>query len=172
MPDRLSLAAINAMDASRFTATVGRVFEHAPWVAARAAAKRPFGNREDLHRAMVAVVAAAGDEERLALVRGHPELAGKAAIAGAMTAESKTEQGGAGLDRLTQAQFQKFHELNDSYRAKFGFPFILAVKGRNAAEILTIFAQRLGNERGVELREALTQVARISGFRLADLVED
>jgi OHCU decarboxylase len=172
MPDKLSLAAINAMDDSRFTETLGRVFEHAPWVAARATRKRPFESREDLHRAMVAVVAAASGEEQLALVRGHPELAGKAAIAGAMTAESKTEQGGAGLDRLTPAQFEKFHALNDSYRAKFGFPFILAVKGRNAAEILTIFAQRLGNERDVELREALAQIARISGFRLADLVEE
>ncbi len=89
-----------------------------------------------------------------------------------MTTELKSEQGGAGLDRLTPAQFQRFHELNDSYRGKFDFPFILAVKGRNAAEILTIFAQRLGNERDVELREALAQIARISGFRLADLVED
>jgi 2-oxo-4-hydroxy-4-carboxy-5-ureidoimidazoline decarboxylase len=172
MPDKLSLAAINAMDASRFTETIGRVFEHAPWVASRVASRRPFGHREDLHRAMVAAVAAASGEEQLALVRGHPELAGKAAIAGAMTAESKTEQGGAGLDRLTPAQFQKFHQLNDSYRAKFGFPFILAVKGRNAAEILTIFARRLGNERDAELHEALTQVARIAGFRLADLVEE
>lgn len=172
MPDKLSLAAINAMDTSRFTETVGRVFEHAPWVAARVASRRPFGHREDLHRAMVAAVAAADGEEQLALVRGHPELAGKAAIAGAMTTESKTEQGGAGLDRLTPAQFEKFHQLNDSYRAKFGFPFILAVKGRNAAEILTIFAQRLGNARDVELREALAQIARISEFRLAELVED
>jgi 2-oxo-4-hydroxy-4-carboxy-5-ureidoimidazoline decarboxylase len=171
MQAKLSLAEINAMDVSRFTETVGRVFEHAPWVAARSAAKRPFADREALHRAMVAVVAAASADEQLALVRGHPELAGKAAIAGDMTAESKSEQGGAGLDRLTPAQFQKFHELNDAYRVAFGFPFILAVKGRNAAEILAIFAQRVGQERSVELREALAQIARISGFRLADLVE-
>lgn len=171
MPAKFSLAEINAMDAPRFTETVGRVFEHAPWVAARVAVRRPFADRDGLHRAMVAVVAGAGADEQLALVRGHPELAGKAAIAGDMTAESKSEQGGAGLDRLTPAQFEKFHQLNDAYRAKFGFPFILAVKGRDAAEILAIFAQRVGQERSVELREALAQIARISGFRLADLVE-
>lgn len=172
MPEKLSLATLNAMDTSRFTESVGRVFEHAPWVAARAAASRPFKNRDDLQTAMAAAMNAASADEKLALVRGHPELASKAAIAGDLTAESKREQGGAGLDRLTSAQFQQFHALNDAYRQKFGFPFILAVKGRNAAEILTVFAARVTNARDDELREALAQVGRIAGFRLADLVED
>jgi 2-oxo-4-hydroxy-4-carboxy-5-ureidoimidazoline decarboxylase len=168
---KFSIAALNAMDPSRFTESVGRVFEHAPWVAARIAAKRPFANREALHAAMVKAVMSAGETEQLDLIRGHPELAGKAAIAGAMTSESKREQGGAGLDRLTPAQFQHFHELNAAYRQKFGFPFILAVKGRNAAEILAIFAQRVDNDSEAERRTALEQIGLISGFRLADLVE-
>jgi 2-oxo-4-hydroxy-4-carboxy-5-ureidoimidazoline decarboxylase len=168
---KLSIAALNAMDPSRFTESVGRVFEHAPWVAARAATKRPFADRDALHAAMVKIVLSAGAAEQLDLIRGHPELAGKAAIAGAMTAESKSEQGGAGLDRLTPEQFERFHALNAAYRQKFGFPFILAVKGRNAAEILSIFAARVGNDIDAERQEALAQIARVSGFRLADLVE-
>jgi 2-oxo-4-hydroxy-4-carboxy-5-ureidoimidazoline decarboxylase len=168
---KLTIDSLNAMDTARFTESVGRVFEHAPWVAARAATKRPFPNRDALHVAMVKIVMSAGEAEQLDIIRGHPELAGKAAIAGAMTSESKSEQGGAGLDRLTPAQFELFHELNAAYRQKFGFPFILAVKGRNAAEILAIFAQRLGNDSDAERRTALEQIGLISGFRLADLVE-
>lgn len=172
MSDKLSLAALNALETALFTAALGRVFEHAPWVAERAVVWRPFADRAALHVAMVDVVGRASEAEQLALVRGHPELAGKAAIAGDMTAESKREQGGAGLDRLTPAQFARFHELNVAYRQKFGFPFILAVKGRNAAEILANFSQRVSNSRDVELQTALIEVGRIAGFRLADLVEE
>jgi OHCU decarboxylase len=168
---KITIDALNAMEASRFTESVGRVYEHAPWVAARAAAHRPFQDRAALHAAMVLVMTQASAAEQLGLIRGHPELASKAAIAGDLTAESRSEQGGAGLDRLTPAQFTQFHELNAAYRQKFGFPFILAVKGRNAAEILAIFAQRVGNDVETERRTALEQIGRIAGFRLADLVE-
>jgi 2-oxo-4-hydroxy-4-carboxy-5-ureidoimidazoline decarboxylase len=172
MPDKFSMTALNALEAAPFAAAIGRVFEHAPWVATRAAAKRPFADRAALHAAMVAVVQGASADEQLALVRGHPELAGKAAIAGDLTAESRQEQGGAGLNRLTPDQFARFHELNAAYRQKFGFPFILAVKGRNAADILANFSQRVGNSRDAELQTALIEVGRIAGFRLADLVEE
>jgi 2-oxo-4-hydroxy-4-carboxy-5-ureidoimidazoline decarboxylase len=169
---KITLDALNAMEASRFTESVGRVYEHAPWIAERTAARRPFPDRAALHAAMARVMKEASEAEQLALIRGHPELAGNAAIAGDLTAESRSEQGGAGLDRLTPAQFQQFHALNAAYRQKFGFPFILAVKGRNAAEILEFFAQRVDNDSDAERRTALEQIGKIAGFRLADLVED
>lgn len=172
MADRLTIAELNALDADAFAARLAHVFEHAPWVARRAATGRPFASRAALHRAMVAAIAAAGEAEQLALLRGHPDLAGKAAIAGDLTADSKREQKGAGLDRLTAAEYERFHALNRTYKERFGFPFILAVKGKGKDDILAAFAARAGNERAVELRTALDQVGRIAGFRLADLIED
>ncbi|HXF89994.1 MAG TPA: 2-oxo-4-hydroxy-4-carboxy-5-ureidoimidazoline decarboxylase [Xanthobacteraceae bacterium] len=167
----LSIAAINSLDAAAFAAQLGHVCEHAPWVARRAAERRPFRSRDDLHRAMLAVIAAASEAEQLTLLRNHPELAGKAAIAGDLTADSKKEQGGAGLDRLTAAEYERFHALNRAYNEKFGFPFILAVKGKTKDEILAAFAARVDNDRAEEFRTALEQVGRIIGFRLADIVE-
>ena len=172
MAGRLTIAELNALDTDAFTARLAHVFEHAPWVARRAAAGRPFAGRDGLHRAMVAAIAEAGEAEQLALLRGHPDLAGKAAIAGDLTADSKREQQGAGLDRLTAAEYERFHALNGTYKERFGFPFILAVKGKTKDDILALFAARAGNARAVELRTALEQVGRIAGFRLADLIDD
>lgn len=172
MPSRLTIAELNALDAAAFAARLAHVFEHAPWVAARAAARRPFHGRDDLHRAMREVIAAASEAEQLALLRGHPDLAGKAAIAGGLTPDSRREQQGAGLDRLTPAEYERFHALNRAYKERFGFPFILAVKGKSKDDILAAFATRAGHERPAEFREALDQVGRIAAFRLADVVED
>jgi 2-oxo-4-hydroxy-4-carboxy-5-ureidoimidazoline decarboxylase len=168
----MKLAALNALDEAGFEARLGHVFEHAPWIARRTAARRPFADRAALHVAMVGVIAAADEAEKLALLRGHPELAGKAAIAGDLTAESKSEQKGAGLDRLTPAEYARFHALNDAYKQKFGFPFIVAVKGMDKHAILAAFQARLDSTRERELDTALEQVGRIGGFRLADAVED
>jgi OHCU decarboxylase len=143
-----------------------------PWVAARAASRRPFASRAGLQGAMRQVVLEASEAEQMALVCGHPELAGKAAIARELTVDSTREQQGAGLDRLTRAEYERFHVLNAAYRTKFGFPFIMAVKGLHKDEILSAFAARLENERQVEFRTALEQIGRIAGFRLADAVED
>jgi OHCU decarboxylase len=172
MNSRLTMAELNALDAGAFEARLAHVFERAPWVARRAAARRPFAEREGLRRVMVAVIEAASEADQLALLRGHPDLAGKAAIAGDLTADSKREQRGAGLDRLTPAEYERFHALNSTYKERFGFPFILAVKGKTKDDILTTFAQRADNDPAAELREALDQVGRIAGFRLADLIED
>jgi 2-oxo-4-hydroxy-4-carboxy-5-ureidoimidazoline decarboxylase len=169
---KFTIAALNAMDPSRFTESIGRVYEHAPWIAERAAGLRPFKNRDALHAAMKKVMRKASADEKLALIRGHPELAGKAAIAGDLTAESMSEQGGAGLDRLTQGQFTAFQAMNGAYLKKYGFPFIVAVKGLNAVSILENFASRFQNDRETEIETALKQIERISGFRLADLVEE
>lgn len=168
----LTLQDLNALDAAAFEARLGHVFEHAPWVAHQAALRRPFATRADLHRAMLAAIAAAGEADRLALLAGHPDLAGKAAIAGDLTADSRREQQGAGLDRLTPAEYERFHALNRRYKEKFGFPFILAVKGKTKDDILAAYALRVERDPATELREALDQVGRIAGFRLADLVAD
>lgn len=172
MPASLTIADLNALDAGAFAARLAHVFEHAPWVAERAARHRPFASRAALHQAMVAVIGAASAAEQLALLRGHPDLAGKAAIAGDLTPDSRREQQGAGLDRLTRAEYERFHALNRDYQARFGFPFILAVKGKTKDDILAAFAARVGNARDVEFRTALDQVGRIAAFRLADLVEE
>jgi 2-oxo-4-hydroxy-4-carboxy-5-ureidoimidazoline decarboxylase len=115
-------------------------------------------------------IAKAAPQEQLALLDAHPDLAGRAAVAGELTAESRGEQAGAGLDRLTAAEFARFTDLNDRYRARFGFPFILAVKGADKHTILAAFEARIGNDRDTELRTALEQVARIVRFRIDDRV--
>jgi OHCU decarboxylase len=168
----LRIQDLNGMDPAAFAAALGHIYEHAPWVAVRTAARRPFATRAGLQDAMRQVVLQASEAEQRALICGHPELAGKAAISRELTAESTREQQGAGLDRLTRAEYERFHVLNAAYRTRFGFPFIMAVKGLHKDEILGAFAARLENERDVEFRTALEQVGRIAGFRLADAVMD
>jgi len=172
MAEKLTIRQVSALDTAEFERRLGSVFEHAPWIARRAAARRPFASRDALHRAMIEIIAGASDDEQLALLRGHPDLAGKAAIAGDLTADSRREQQGAGLDRLTAAEFEAFHALNRRYRDKFGFPFILAVKGKTKQDILAAFAVRIERDAAVERREAIEQVGRIGAFRLADIVAD
>jgi len=166
----LNLATLNAMDRDAFVAALGGIFEHSPWVAEAAWAARPFADVAALQDAMVGAVDAADAETQLALLRAHPDLAGKAARAGALTEHSTAEQAGAGLDRLDEAEFARFHALNDAYQARFGFPFIIAVKGHTKASILAAFEARLPNDAATERMTALAQVARIARFRLDDLI--
>jgi 2-oxo-4-hydroxy-4-carboxy-5-ureidoimidazoline decarboxylase len=168
----MNLATLNALPKPAFIDTLGTIFEHSPWVAEDAYAAAPFTNLESLHAAMVAVVDQASLDQQLALIRAHPDLAGKAALAGELTAESTSEQKGAGLDRLSPDEYAKFHRLNDAYQAKFGFPFIIAVRGHDRHSILAAFETRLLNDAESERAEALAQIARIAGFRLADLLKD
>ncbi len=168
----LTVAAVNGLSRERFVAALGPVFEHAPWVAEGAWASRPHGNVAALHAAMVAVLRAAGPDARLAFLRGHPELAGGSSRAGAMTAESESEQGGAGLDGLDAVRSARLDALNAAYRARFSFPFILAVRGRDAAAILRAFEERLPRGVAEEMRTALGEVEAISRMRLERLVRD
>ena len=168
----VSLHDLNACSASQFVEVLGAIFEHSPWVAESVADQRPFASVSALHGAMVAAIDRAGQEAQLALIRAHPDLAGKAALAGEITAESTSEQKGAGLDRLTPEEFERFHVLNDAYKARFGFPFILAVRGHDKHSILASFERRLGHDIDGEIAEALAQIARIGEFRLNDLIED
>ena len=166
----LTLAELNAMPAADFTARLGAIFEHSPWVAERAAARRPFDSVEQLHAAMADVVRSASEDERLRLIRAHPELAGKAAVRGELTDESTREQKGAGLDQCNAEEFERMQDLNRRYNEKFGFPFIIAVKGHDRHSILRAFAQRLENARDVEAGECIEQIIRIGGFRLGDAI--
>lgn len=141
------------------------LFEHSPWVEARADARPSSGDR---HSDLMAVVRDASPEERLALIRAHPELADKAAVDGGLTEASAAEQASAGLDRLTPAEFDRFHALNAAYRERFGFPFIICVRLTDKAGILAAMEQRLGNDRDTEIATAIEQIGEIVRLRLED----
>jgi 2-oxo-4-hydroxy-4-carboxy-5-ureidoimidazoline decarboxylase len=139
------------------------LFEHSPWVEARADARPSSGDR---HADLMAVVHGATPEEQLALIRAHPELAGKAAVA--LTEASAAEQASAGLDRLSQAEFDRFHALNATYREKFGFPFIICVRLTDKAGILAAMERRLLNDRDAEIATAIDEIGKIVRLRLED----
>ena len=162
----MTLADLNAMDRAAFNAALGWIFEHSAWVAARAWTRRPFSGVDTLHAAMIAEVEAASAAEQLALLRAHPDLGARARL----TDASAGEQAGAGLDRLTSAEFGQLQRLNTAYREKFGFPFLYAVKGATKYDILQAIETRLAESPGREYQEALRQVYRIAGFRLQDTV--
>lgn len=166
----VSLDAVNGMPAAVFVAAFGDVAEHAPWVAETAAGSRPFASRDAMIAAFAVAIAGAGEDQQRALLLAHPDLAGKAAMAGALTAESKSEQAGAGLDALSAQEFQRFTDMNTRYRKRHGVPFILAVKGATKHDILASFEARVDNPPGEEFRTALEQVKRIVRFRLEDRV--
>jgi len=168
----MTLAELNARDRRGFVVALGGVFEDSPWVAEAAWPRHPFTTLDTLYRAMVDAVRGAGEDAQLALIRAHPELAGKAAVRGRLTAHSKAEQSGAGLNQCSPQEFARLQELNRAYNAKFGFPFIIAVKGLDRAAIIERFAERLERDRATEFEEALQQIARIAWLRLEALVEE
>ncbi|AOY91274.1 OHCU decarboxylase [Cupriavidus sp. USMAA2-4] len=170
MSQTYTLKQLNTMPEAEFIAVLGGIYEHSPWVAQGVAARRPFANAAELADAMRAEVDAAGDAAQIRLVRAHPELAGKAAVRGELTAESTREQSGAGLDRCSPEEFARLQALNQRYNEKFGFPFILAVRGYDRAGIIAAFGERVENEPAVELQTCINQIHRIAQFRLNDLV--
>jgi 2-oxo-4-hydroxy-4-carboxy-5-ureidoimidazoline decarboxylase len=163
---------VNRLDRDDFIATFADIAEHSPWVAARAAEHRPFADRAALINAFQRGVRIANEAEQLTLLRAHPDLAGRAARAGHLTSDSEREQRGAGLDTLSDDEFERFHTLNEAYKSRFGIPFIYAVKGATKHDILQAFETRLGATQGEEFMTALTQVLRIIRFRLTDRVMD
>ena len=166
----MTLAEINSMDKPAFVGVLGGIFEHSPWVAERAFPDRPFASVAALHAAMVAAVALASEHEKLALLRAHPELAGKAAVRGELTVDSTNDQAGAGLSQCSPEEFALLTDLNRRYHMKFGFPFILAVKGHDRGGVIREFARRVEQDRTKEFAESLAQIARITRFRLEALV--
>ncbi|MCZ4288381.1 2-oxo-4-hydroxy-4-carboxy-5-ureidoimidazoline decarboxylase [Hoeflea alexandrii] len=163
------------IDRDEFVGRFGGVFEHSPWIAERAfdngriAAPLRAG---PVHDALCAEFRAARHDERLGVLRAHPDLAGKLAIAGELTEESKSEQAGAGLDRLSAEEHARFTELNTRYVDGFGFPFIIAVKGHDKDSILAAFETRIGNDAQTEFETACAQVEKIAGFRIASILPE
>ena len=164
------LEEVNALGRGEFVARLGAVFEHSPWVAERAWRAHPFSSVDELHQAMMSAVGQASDEEQLALVRAHPELAGAQAIDRRLTKNSSREQARLGLNSLSSAEFRSMSELNGRYREKFGFPCIIALRlHESRASVMTEMARRLENEPAKELPNALEQIGHIVRGRLANL---
>ena len=163
----------SALPEALFMARFGGIFEHSPWVAARAFAAG-LGPETDkaagLHAAMVTAMRAGSEKDQLALIRAHPDLAGRLALAKQLTADSTAEQASAGLDRLTADELKRFTDFNSAYVARFGFPFIMAVKGRSKAEIIEAFEKRLENDAKSEFATALNEIEKIARFRLSDIL--
>jgi OHCU decarboxylase len=160
------------MGRDEFVAALGALFEGSPWIAAETRPSRPFASRDALHQALCATMYAAPLERKLALIRAHPDLAGKAAIAGELTPESAGEQSSAGLDRLSPDEFATFTRLNQAYSDTFGFPFVICVRENTKDSILASFTARLQHPRDQEIETALGEIAKIARLRLLDAVRD
>ncbi len=163
----LKLPELNAQDRHEFTRALARLFEHSPWVPARTADKRPFANRGDLYAALCDTIMKASDDEKLGLIRAHPELVGDATL----TRESQDEQASAGLSELNSAEVEQLHNFNAQYRKRFGFPFVICAHLNKKRAILDAFPTRLQNSRAQEIEIALREIFKIAEFRLKDLVE-
>src|SRR5215204_6090178 len=160
------------MDRDDFVAHFGGVFEESPWIAREAWESRPFGSVDALHAAMLWVVEHSPRSARLELIRAHPDLAGRAAIAGALTPASTREQAAAGLDRLTPEQYERITGLTAAYRERFGFPFVVCAREHTPDSIIAAAARRLEAEPDDEEQTALSEIAKIARLRLADLVRE
>ncbi len=171
MTDRLPLAALNQLNESDFTLALEGIFEHAPWVGTQTWLRRPFASVADLHEAMLQVVLSRSTEEKIAFVRLHPDLAGKAAQAGAIEPASVREQTGLGLDQLAPKDFARFERLNAAYHARFGFPFVICVRRQTRDAVLDSFERRLGHDREQELATALAEIGHITRLRLAERID-
>jgi 2-oxo-4-hydroxy-4-carboxy-5-ureidoimidazoline decarboxylase len=167
----IALSELNALGKDDFIAALGNVFEYSPDIAEQAASLRPFAGVRQLYDAMKAVVERASPEQRLALIRAHPDLADKTRRAAGLTAESHAEQNSAGLDRLSDAEYEAFQRVNDAYRAKFGFPYIVCVRRHTRDSILRDFERRLPNDAATEVQHAIAEICRIAALRLDQLVE-
>ncbi len=159
----------DALDRNAFVARYGPLFEHSHWVAEAAYDRGPFPNREALLAGLTAAMYAAPRDKQLDLIRAHPDLAGRAAIEGTLTADSEREQSSAGLDRLTPGQYAAFRRANAAYRERFGFPFVVCVREHDRDSILAAAEARLRSDPETELRTALAEIAGIARLRLEDL---
>ena len=165
------LRKLNQMNAHGFARVVGHVFEHSPWVAERTFHLHPFKSVADVHEKLCQTMTAATDDEKLALIRAHPDLVGKIA-SGEITPESKAEQAAAGLDRLRPDEVEMFQSYNDAYQDQFSFPFIICARENKKAAILAAFPKRLKNTREKEIATALAEICKIAQLRLADAIEE
>jgi 2-oxo-4-hydroxy-4-carboxy-5-ureidoimidazoline decarboxylase len=165
-----SLAELNACSDADCVAALANIFEHSPWIAKQAAAARPFAGVRQLYEAMTAAVDRASPEARLALIKAHPDLANKTQRAAGLTAESSAEQNSVGLDRLSDAEYEAFERVNNAYRARFGFPYIVCVRRHTRDSILRDFERRLPNDAKAEVATSIAEICRIAALRLDQLV--
>lgn len=166
-----TLAQLNSLDRSAFVAALGHLFEHSPWVADDTWPRRPFRDAAHLFTELCAAMRAAPRDRQLALIRAHPDLAGRLAQQNKLTAESTREQASAGLNHLTDAELAAFQKNNAAYVARFGFPFIVCARLTNKAAILTAMESRLANSADTEFSTALGEIEKIAQLRLTDLFQ-
>ena len=165
-----TLADLNARSKEDFVAALANIFEYSPWIAEQAASARPFAGVTDLFEAMKAAVDRTTPELRLALIKAHPDLADKTQRAAGLTAESNAEQNSVGLDRLSDAEYEAFERVNNAYRSKFGFPYIVCVRRHTRDSILRDFERRLPNDDSTEMQGSIGEICRIAALRLDQLV--
>ena len=167
-----TLEEINALEKEAFVQALSGLFEGRPWIVARAWSKRPFSSVGALHQVLCSVMYESSPGQQVALLSAHPDLVGRAALAGTLSPASTSEQAAAGLDRLTPTEIAAFQHYNQAYRARFGFPFVICARENKKESILAGFALRLTHTYEQEIHLALTEVAKICALRLSDLVED
>src|SRR5260221_508323 len=167
----ISLPQLNLLSRDEFTRIVGPVFEHSPWIAEAAWARKPFASAEQLHRALCGMVEVAGEERQLALIRAHPDLVGKLVLAGQLTKESTNEQASAGLGKLSLEEVGLFQKNNIAYKDRFGFPFVICARLNKKEAILNGFERRLKNSREQEIKTALEEIFKIAELRLKELTQ-
>ena len=172
MAEKISLTALNALTHGEFVRLVGSVFEHSPWIAKMTWVEKPFVSLKQLHAALAETVKNSGEAKQLELIRAHPDLVGRAALAGTLTRESTNEQAGAGLNRLSPAEIILFQKHNADYQAKFDFPFVICARLNKKTAILAGFEKRLQNTRGHEIKTALEEIFKIAELRLRDLIHE
>jgi len=167
-----TISELNQLGQADFVRVVGPVFEHSPWIADRTWTKRPFASLKDLHRALCETVKNAGEDRQLALIRAHPDLVGRAALAGTLTCESTGEQASAGLNKLAPEEIDLFQKQNAAYRDKFGFPFVICARLNKKKAIIVGFKERLKNSRHQETKTALEEIFKIAELRLRDMISN
>ena len=172
MAEKFSLAALNSLTLAEFIQIIGPVFEHSPWIAKLTWVEKPFARRAHLHESLCETVRNAGETHQLALIRAHPDLVGKLALAGALTRESTSEQASAGLDQLSPAEIAIFQKQNAAYQERFGFPFVICARLNKKEAIIAGFEKRLKHTRGNEVKTALEEIFKIADLRLRDLIHD
>jgi 2-oxo-4-hydroxy-4-carboxy-5-ureidoimidazoline decarboxylase len=166
----LTISQLNQFSQAEFVRIIDRIFEHSPWIAETTFAKTPFADFENLHRALCETVKNSDGEKQLALIRAHPDLVGKIALAGQLTKESTNEQASAGLNKLSPEEIDLFQKQNAAYKKKFGFPFVICARLNKKAAILAGFETRLKNSREQEIKTALEEIFKIAELRLRDLI--
>lgn len=170
--NRISLSDLNQTERDQFVWKIGPVFEHSPWIAEAVWPKRPFADLANLHCSLCEIVLSASEEKQLALIRAHPDLVGRTALAGTLTSASNSEQASAGLNKLSPEEITLFQKKNTAYRAKFDFPFVICARLNKKEAILAGFEQRLKNSREQEIKTALEEIFKIAEFRLRDLISN